>query len=196
MKKQTKVFLTILIVLLFAAWWSYILLFFGPLRPNVSAYNVDENGTVAICQRYRLLLVSRDNSIKKVACPPNDPDSVIVNGDIITIFETNYYYEYDRSNGTMGKMTESSTISKKQDLHKEITKGNSVYSYNNHLGRYRIFETTSSGEVILRYEMPLFDYVVKICAIAFSIMLFGTIPFFIVHVFKTYRMTKHGWVLK
>lgn len=195
MKKQTKKLFILMGILLGFSWISFMLIIVGPVRVRVSAFSASEDGTIIICQRDRLLLVSSNEAVETVSCPIESPFHVEAAGNIITVSGYGYYREYDLSSKMFGSIMELEEPLQQQDLRKPVLAGDSEYSYKRSFGRYRFYETKPDGEMVLRYEMPLFDYVVMLCAITFGVPLFASIPFAIVHIFRNYKWTDRGMIL-
>ena len=196
MKRQTKTFLALIITALAIVWVLFFLIGFGPVSPEVSAYSAFEDGTLVVCLRDRFLLVHRDGAVESVRCGMHSPSSVKTAENMITLYGYGSYLEYDLLTGSFGERTHLPEATKQQDLKSIITCGSSDYAYRSVWGRYSIYEINSNGDEALRYKMPILDYAVKLCAIIFGIILFSSIPFFVIHVYRNYKLTDKGWKLK
>lgn len=173
---------------------STFLVFLAPVK--VSAFCAAEDRTVFIGIRDQLLIVSPNNTVKQLRCPIDSPCKIEVSGEnTVTIYDYTYFREYDLSSGKIGDTIDLQHIQQKQNLREPIYAGDAEYYYIKRFGRYSIWETKPDGETILRYEMPSLDYVFKMCAIISSVLVFASIPFVLVHIFRNYKVTDRGRIL-
>ena len=194
MKKQTKIILAILAPLLAISWISSFLVFQAPVR--VSAFCAADDGKLFICMREQLLIVSPDDTIEQIRCPVDSPCKIEISEDnLITVYGFTFCRQYDLSLEEVGDAIDLPHTQRRQDLRKSISAGGSEYSYKSSFGRYRFLETKADGETILRYEMPVLDYAVMLCAIISSALVFAAIPLVLVHIFRNYKTTDRGKIL-
>ncbi len=164
-----------------------LMMLVGKVHFKVYAFCAAEDDTLVICQNDRLLVIPADGAVKTVNLGnlgQNPPQSAAVSGSTVTLFGYGSQREYDLSTGTLGKEIMTGESSSEQDLNIPVRAGGSEYSYESSFGRFRFYETKPDGEVILRYEMPLFDHVMLICMIIETPLLFLSIVLCVVFSIK------------
>ena len=198
MRKQTKIYLSVLISILLILFALGMLSLAGQVKMSVSAFCASEEGSLVVCYNRLLVIVERDGSVQKIKHKITHPLSVTIDQKVIKITDYDSYVTYDLSTGQFGNRIDAAPRydGRKQDLRKEIQAGGSVYSYKNILGWYEIRETQQDGAAIIRYRVPVFDYVIKLGAIVFGVVLLVSIPLFIIHIYKNYRYSVNGWKAK